>query len=248
MSEENTILSSNFISLPSSSTIIRQKDKITISEKSNVVWADNIQVIQTHSKYIHQKKMSKSIFDPHHLEHSQNTFRGLIYLVWLCMIVWNLSMMSYSLRKTGYFVGTHIFKTMMNDIHVFLLAELVMCVALFLCPLIQLSFVRGLLSVKSFTCAKYSFEGMLLVCPLWFCWCQDWFFSHSLMLTLHTLSMLMKVHSYYRVNSRLHLEWKNRSQSQSETNYPENVTLRNFLTFLLIPTLIYQPSFQFRPE
>ena len=64
---------------------------------------------------------------------------------------------------------------------------------------------------------------------------RDWPWPQSGSLSLHTIVLFMKMHSYSRTNQELFAD--------KHPLYPNNVSLANFIDFLLVPTLVYEPSY-----
>jgi len=55
----------------------------------------------------------------------------------------------------------------------------------------------------------------------------------------------MKMHSYTMTNQKLHRDWLSRAKpnSKEESNYPNNINLKNFTLYLWFPVLVYETSY-----
>lgn len=105
---------------------------------------------------------------------------------------------------------------------------------------------------------------------IYFCFVRNWPWVQSGFFTMHTIVMMMKMHSYTALNGDLSVKLKrlqylkaelpklikNKEQVDEDhieaeikfledemvhgnTRFPNNVTIMNFLDYLLVPTLVY---------
>jgi sterol O-acyltransferase len=61
----------------------------------------------------------------------------------------------------------------------------------------------------------------------------------------HSLVYYMKMHAFLSTNRKLHHE---AIKSKEKSLYPSNLTLSNFIYFLMAPTLLYEPSYPRTPK
>lgn len=198
-----------------------------------------------------------SMLDPDHLQMSNASFRGVLYLIWLSMIGGILSTFCKNYRKYGYLLGSNLYHIARADIKIYIVAEITLMSSLFLAYLIQKMFIRELLPISWSLYIRHAFQGILVLGSAVFARYRQWPFPQTSVLILHSIAMFMKMHSYFSVNESLHKIWKiqdpvkkrvaeeiQRSDKciyyDGSQKYPNNVTLSSFIYYLIIPSLIYQ--------
>lgn len=109
----------------------------------------------------------------------------------------------------------------------------------------------------------------LSVCVSWV-FIRDWPWVQSGFFVMHSITMLMKQHSYLAVNREMGIKlqrWtilygmEQRTKEEDEelvelerdlqngkTRFPNNVTFGNFLDFLVVPTLVYELEYPRTPS
>ena len=75
-----------------------------------------------------------------------------------------------------------------------------------------------------------------------FTYYRQWPWPQSGSLTMHTIVLFMKMYSYINTNRELALD-HTKERPESTVHYPNNITLFNFIDFLLVPTLVYEPDY-----
>ena len=203
---------------------------------------------------------STSILDPDHLEMTKSQFRGLIYMLWLSMIGGLLSTFCRNYRLYGFLIGSRLYNIACIDIDMYILAEVVLILSTLLALIMQKVFIKGFLPISLSIYVRHTLQASIIFAPALFAYHRQWPFIQSSVLTLHAIAMYMKIHSYFSVNEVLHRAWKLQEQEQDQEyqqllqalkadkciyyegslKYPDNVTLGNFLYYLVIPSLVYQ--------
>lgn len=227
---------------------------------------DNIDCISTINPQLMKNEQIKqlshplsvySMLDPDHLQMSNASFRGVIYLIWLSMIGGILSTFCKNYRKYGYLLGSNLYHIARADIKVYVIAEIILMSSLFLAYLIQKMFIKGILPISWSFYIRHVFQGILVLGSAMFARYRQWPFPQTSVLILHSIAMYMKIHSYFSINESLHKMWKIqdpiKKRAAEETlrsdkcihydgpqKYPDNITLSNFIYYLIIPSLVYQ--------
>lgn len=203
---------------------------------------------------------SYSILDPHILESTRSPFRGLIYLLWLSMIGGILSTICRNYRQQGILIGPNLYYIAKVDILTWLYAEMALIASLFIPFLIQVLFSRGIISIRWSLYVRHIFQATIVFAASSFASYRQWPFVQTSVLVLHSIAMYMKIHSYFAVNEALHRAWELKRSGPEEEwreldqhlmsdrciyyegpcQYPSNVTLSNFLYYLIVPSLVYQ--------
>lgn len=82
---------------------------------------------------------------------------------------------------------------------------------------------------------QHVLQGGLIALATFFVYERDWPWPQSGSLMLHSIVIYMKMHSYARTNQEL--------RAEAHPLFPGNVTLANFVHYLLVPTLVYEPVY-----
>eukprot|EP00826_Nyctotherus_ovalis_P008456 TRINITY_DN1218_c0_g1_i7.p1 TRINITY_DN1218_c0_g1~~TRINITY_DN1218_c0_g1_i7.p1 ORF type:complete len:294 (-),score=91.68 TRINITY_DN1218_c0_g1_i7:166-1047(-) len=75
---------------------------------------------------------------------------------------------------------------------------------------------------------------------------NNWFISHNILLGMTACVLFFKMHSYSSVNITLRENFLNNGSkvTKEPTVYPNNVTLMNFMQYMVLPTLVYQTNYK----
>lgn len=77
---------------------------------------------------------------------------------------------------------------------------------------------------------------------------QSWSPIMTLSILMHSMVFFMKIHSYLAQNEALAMNYAQIKRKRLSQIYPANLTVHNFVDFLLVPTLIYQPVYPRTPR
>eukprot|EP00002_Diphylleia_rotans_P012354 TRINITY_DN2418_c0_g1_i16.p1 TRINITY_DN2418_c0_g1~~TRINITY_DN2418_c0_g1_i16.p1 ORF type:complete len:477 (+),score=99.28 TRINITY_DN2418_c0_g1_i16:48-1478(+) len=171
---------------------------------------------------------------------SVNTFRGFVHLAVLAGVVFVLTHAVTSYFEHGFIFDTSVFDFTFNDIYHTLLVFSVMfafstttyfleVITLYVpIPRILLRLVHHIILLA------------LLVGVLWEVFRRETPFVASVFLCMETIVLGMKMHSYFSVNRDLA---DGIFTPSHVLKYPQNVTFSNYMLFMMMPTLIYRPSY-----
>ncbi|KAG9294243.1 hypothetical protein G9A89_021602 [Geosiphon pyriformis] len=160
------------------------------------------------SKSLNQRhinfKPRGSHFDRETMDQEQSTFRGFFTLFWIAMGFYIIQTVVHNLESAGTLFDLSFAKLFSSDAIVLILSDACMVGATFFDVLLQKVVARGWI--------KWRYTGMILqhVFQISFlfisvCWTfyRGWPWVQSGFFVLHTISMLMKIHSYAFYNGDL---------------------------------------------
>ena len=104
---------------------------------------------------------------------------------------------------------------------------------------LQLLILKGLPQSLA-TIIQHSSQSLMFILATYIVFIRDWGFTQTLFIVLLTFTHLMKMHSYTLVNRDLRRE---HLKNPNKSKYPHNLTMRNYLEFLVTPALIYQAEY-----
>ncbi|KAK6534221.1 hypothetical protein TWF281_005553 [Arthrobotrys megalospora] len=215
-----------------------------------------------------------SHFDP---QSQHRDFRGFFALFWVGLFIMVLTTGARNVKETGRVFRTSIFSLFTDDIQVLAVSDLLMVASTSLTlPLHKVWRARSFgvgWGNGGYIC-QYVLQSVWL--SMWIYWpfARGWVWTHQVFFTLHTLVLLMKMHSYAFYNGhlceterKLHQLDKNTLSTESKsdtalrevlayeltsptglTQYPRNLTWSNYLDYLLCPTLCYEIEYPRTPS
>ncbi|KAF3933297.1 hypothetical protein ABW20_dc0107667 [Dactylellina cionopaga] len=235
-----------------------------------------------HAKKQKRRKMFPTVdyeervshFDPQSQHHD---FRGFFALFWVGLFIMVLTTGARNIKETGRVFRTSIFSLFTKDLQVLAFSDLVMVASTSLTlPLHKMWRSRPLgvgWGNGGYICQYLLQLGWL---SIWVYWpfARQWVWTHQVFFTLHTLVLLMKMHSYAFYNGhlceterKLHQLDKNTLSTESKsdtalrevlayeltsptgmTQYPRNLIWSNYLDYLLCPTLCYEIEYPRTPK
>ncbi|RHZ82716.1 hypothetical protein Glove_104g28 [Diversispora epigaea] len=298
-----------------------QVEVATISSK------DNIEIIKTTTTStitaatissnidedinILSKKMAKRIvtfrprssqLDRETLETQQDQFRGFFTLFWIGMAFYIIQTGVKNFVSAGVLFNLSFFRLFSQDASGLILSDACMIGSMFFAVFLQKLISKELIRWKYVgMIIQHIYQILFLFVPIYWTFLKNWPWVQSGFFVLHTISMLMKLHSYSFYNGELS-EWALRLKSlkrdyftligeskksdnsedsedseeseESEENekenicqkqeainqlklkidqvegylnspagnirYSDNITIMNFIDFLLVPTLVYE--------
>ncbi|KAH8147008.1 uncharacterized protein LAJ45_08807 [Morchella importuna] len=208
-----------------------------------------------------------SHFDPQSQYHD---FRGFFALFWIGIFIMVLNTALRNYRDTGKVLRTSIFSLFYAAPAELAFADLAMACSTVICLPLQKMFARNLVSwEKEGHLLQHLIQSIWLGIWVYLPFYLQWQWTHQVFFTLHALTLLMKIHSYSFYCGHLsdcHKQLKsldsNNTTVESEADaelreklafeltcpegkvtYPQNLTLPNFLDYLLCPTLCYEMSY-----
>lgn len=87
---------------------------------------------------------------------------------------------------------------------------------------------------------EYICELIIVVSPNWLVWNRGWGIVPSTYILLCACVYFMKMHSYFETN-RYYLEME--GSEGADAVYPKNLSFKNFLHFIICPSLVYESEF-----
>jgi len=197
----------------------------------------------------------------------KHPFRGFFVLFWVsCGYKISITMYQHY-RQFGVVVSTSLVEIMGKDIYSFGRAEGLMVLSLFAIVLFQWFINWRIVPLRTATFIQHTWQFIWFVGILGWVFIQDWEWSAIAVLTMHTIAMLMKQHSYTAYNISLHyklrrlkdLKKQDRDDdgdlhdeeiaemddlqdelSRGGAMFPANQTILNFIDYLIVPALVYE--------
>lgn len=105
---------------------------------------------------------------------------------------------------------------------------------------LQLLILRGLPNSLSFIFQHFT-QTLMFIFSSILVLTRSWGFSQTLFVTMLTLTHFMKMHSYTQVHRDLREAFL--SNPNNTHIYPKNITLSNYLKFMITPALVYQTNY-----
>ncbi|KAI8089810.1 membrane bound O-acyl transferase [Halteromyces radiatus] len=204
-------------------------------------------------------------------------FRGFYTLFWVAMTFYGLQTFMNCYHQEGILLTSNFFRLFSKDALTLLISDLVMVsITLFSVPFSKL-LVKGVLHYETTGVILQHFcQALFLFGSVYWVFWRDWPWVQSGFFTMHSIVMMMKMHSYTALNGDLSIKlrrltylkqyipkWLSTHQDLSEENktkleemeeeinfleeeliqgqvhYPNNVTLKNYIDYLLVPSLVY---------
>lgn len=208
-----------------------------------------------------------SHFDP---DSSHRDFRGFFTLFWIGLVIMVITASLKNLRDTSSILRTSIFSLFTERLWELGLAEAAMVASTLICLPIQQFIEKGGLSwEREGYLLQHFLQSLWLGIWVYLPFFMEWKWTHQVFFTLHALTLLMKIHSYSfycghlsTTQNRLKAldanNTKKEPQEDSElrealafeltspngnVTYPANLTLENYVDYLLCPTLCYEMSY-----
>lgn len=138
--------------------------------------------------------------NPHKTEGS---FRGFFALFWLMVGIVLLNLFYLKFKSTGHIISLTLAALFSRDAKILIASDATLILSTFLCvPYIKLLHMSRLTS-RYVSLIQYTWELAVLVIVIAWVQYRQWPWVQSGFFVLHTLSMLMKIHSYMSTNSFL---------------------------------------------
>lgn len=199
-------------------------------------------------------------------------FYGLYIAFWIAVAFFGVDVVSGYHQSHGSLLNSEIFKLMMKDLWKVALTDLAMYLSMYTSVVIQVLVKHNIIRWKyTGFVLQTVYEVALLYCPLSFTDRMDYPWIAQIFIMLHTVVMLMKVHSYAFFNGYLweitkelrfsaaflkkreflpenikkalsnSVEFCNSEISSQE--FPSNISFFNFFEYSFFPVLVYQSKY-----
>ncbi|KAI8981642.1 MBOAT, membrane-bound O-acyltransferase family-domain-containing protein, partial [Mycotypha africana] len=219
-------------------------------------------------------------FDLSNTDSSNGTFRGFYTLFWIAMGLYVIQTVVRCYEQEGILLSLGFFRLFSKDGFTLLISDMIMVSMTTFSVLFSKLFVWNVLPYETVgyivqhTCQAFFLFGNIY----WTIW-REWPWVQSGFFTMHTIVMMMKMHSYTVLNGDLSVKYRrlkhlkrelpklvaasnnnsNVTAEQEDTiqdmeaeisflegemvhgkaTFPNNITLTNFLDYLLVPSLVY---------
>jgi len=194
------------------------------------------------------------------LDKEKSEFRGWVNFVGLSVCAYLIFTSVHNWSFLGQFFTLRLYRSVILDTPTLLLADLGMVTLCFGAFILQKLIVARAIAPRMELILQHLFQSCLFVYCLSFIWLRDFPWLQSASFLMHTIVMFMKVHSYLSTNRELAYQvalraskisgsgddWGTSDEEMYKKNkvlYPHNVTLRNFVYYLLVPTLVYETEY-----
>lgn len=199
-------------------------------------------------------------------------FFGFFVAIWLCVFFFGLNVILSYHTSQGTFKNSEIVHLMLKDLWKVALFDLTMYLSMYFSVFVQLCIKSQLIRWKptGFT-LQAIYEVLLLVCPFFYADKLQLPWIAQIFLMLHSVVMLMKVHSYAFFNGYL---WEIKNEYEFSTlfmkkkdileenivssleksikfcqdeiksqGFPNNISFKNFFIYSMFPVLVYQSEY-----
>lgn len=204
--------------------------------------------------------------------HYGTKFYGFYIAIWIIIAFFGLNTLCEYHLSEGSIFTSQIMKIMLKDLWKVALTDLGMYLSMYISVLIQLLIKKNYISWKYFGFTLQSFyEVTLLLYPCHFSAQMEYPWIAQIFLMLHSVVMLMKVHSYAFYNGYLweitkELEFSSIFYAKRDTltddivqalqnsikfckyeiesqDFPQNISFGNFFSYSMFPVLVYQSKY-----
>ncbi|KAI9292087.1 hypothetical protein K502DRAFT_367910 [Neoconidiobolus thromboides FSU 785] len=217
------------------------------------------EVVKEEQRFISSYLERESMFD------LKSPLRGFFTLFWIIMAYYLLQTSILYWKDTGTAIGMVTLNMLSEDMINLILSDGIMLLCSTSCFLLQFLVSRNCFKNRKWALGIQivSEVAFVLGCAIW-CFTREWYFVQKAVFILHSMVMLMKMHSYNEVNRDLYKSYqeymkikkksddgkmdlevmKNFQEKLSfnsgNSTYPQNITISNLVDYYLIPCFIYQ--------
>ncbi|KAI8147796.1 MBOAT, membrane-bound O-acyltransferase family-domain-containing protein [Fennellomyces sp. T-0311] len=230
--------------------------------------------LNKHRRLLFKARMSK--FDISNPETSSDTFRGFYTLFWLAMGFYVIQSVIRCYEQEGVFLSLGFFRLFSKDGLALLISDMTMVAATIFSVLFSKLLIWGVIPYEPVgVVLQHVCQTVFLFLNIYWTFWRDWPWVQSGFFTLHTIVMMMKMHSYTSLNGDLSIRYRRLKHLKEQvpkwiaehkdddkgsqelksmedemvllqeelvhgnTRFPDNVTLINYLDYLLVPSLVY---------
>ncbi len=146
----------------------------------------------------------QSRFDRDNADSGKDTFRGFYTLFWIGMGLTMLNTFYSSYKSTGHFLSLTFATLFSKDAEILALSDAVLVGSLFICvPFAQVAKRGWLPYSRALIVLQHLWQALMLGAVVKWTHFRAWPWVQSGFFVLHTLSMMMKIHSYMSVNGNM---------------------------------------------
>ncbi|CAG8543841.1 11664_t:CDS:2 [Funneliformis mosseae] len=146
----------------------------------------------------------RSQLDRETLDSHQDSFRGFFTLFWIAMGFYIIQAGVKNFQSAGILVDLSFFRLFSQDAIGLILSDMCMVGSMFFAVLLQKVIARGWIRWRyTGMIIQHIFQVMFLFVPTYWTFFKGWPWVQSGFFVLHTISMLMKLHSYAFYNGEL---------------------------------------------
>ena len=179
-----------------------------------------------------------SILDEQSQMNGHTDLRGFFSLFWWLLIGYVISTLVRNFNETGSVLGQDLGYKMFYRFYLLLIGDILMCFSTFIMFLLCKLVAMRILSLFIASILRYILHVAFLTSVVIFLNTFDFFWVQTGSFLMHALCLMMKMHSFFEVNAKMHSDML--SGKKEESVYPSNVTLYNYLELLCFPVLIYE--------
>ncbi|KAI0061050.1 MBOAT-domain-containing protein [Artomyces pyxidatus] len=148
----------------------------------------------------------RSHFDIENESSSTNEFRGFFTLFWISLFLFTVGSYIRSIETNGYPLNFEFASMFSRDARTLALSDAVLVLGTGLCVPFAKAVSKGWIKYYSIgVIIQHTFQGLVLFTAVRWTFNRQWPWVQSGFLTLHTLVLIMKMHSYMAVNG--YLQW-----------------------------------------
>lgn len=149
-------------------------------------------------------KPRSSRFDRYNADLPKDPFRGFYTLFWIGMAILMLNTFYTSFTSTGQVISLTFATLLSKDAGVLALSDGILVGSLFLCVPFAKALKHGWIRYwPTGSIIQHAWQGAMLGCVIKWARYREWPWVQSGFFVLHTLSMMMKMHSYLAVNGAM---------------------------------------------
>lgn len=197
-------------------------------------------------------------------QYAQQDFGGFFNLFWIGLGIFAMTTAMRNWKETGQPLGTSLFDFMSADLLPLLVSDVVMVLATVLSLPFQLFVLHDYVRWEGVAAGlQYVLEFSWFATAVYWPFYMQWSWTHQVFFCLHSITLLMKVHSYGFYNGHLSMvlrQLANDSHGDKRAladeivspfgniTYPNNLTLANYIDYLYVPTLCYELEYPRTPH
>ncbi|KAI9254079.1 MBOAT, membrane-bound O-acyltransferase family-domain-containing protein [Sporodiniella umbellata] len=251
------------------------KRSVTEPHISNEKMANPIKSDSHRFKFSKQRplffKARQTQFDLSNADRQDDTFKGFYTLFWIAMGFYVIQSIIHCYEQEGIILSLGFFRLISEDGFALLISDLTMVSMTLFSVLFSKLFLWNVLPYDTVGfIVQHVCQAAFLFFNIYWTFLRHWPWVQSGFFTMHTIVMMMKMHSYTTLNGDLSLKLKRLNHLKStvpqkiakgeddmleemeeemrfleeemvhgNTRFPNNVTLLNYLDYLLVPSLVY---------
>lgn len=174
----------------------------------------------------------------------KNAMRGF-YIMFILVTAYYIVISSiHRFFSEGYFVETSFFWDMIEDGKVVALVWPGVFIYSWLAYLLQLMILAGFPKLLA-SFFQHLTQSVMFLTASCLVLIRNWGFSQTLFVLVLTFTHFMKMHSYTMVNRDLRRIYLT---DPKNSEYPKNITVKDYFVYLVTPALVYQTKYPTRPN